>query len=590
MTDTITPEYLEYKLDTLKVQEELERAILDDIIRRIVKTDFTLTDTAEWESEKLQQSGILYGDIIKQIAKKTGKAQSEICAIFEDADAEVFNYDYDGEMSDIIEKARKPMSKEMRQIWDASLKKTCTTAENLTKTSANTSYMSYINACDLAYMKIESGAFSYQTAIRDAVREIGEKGAYVMYPSGARARVDAAVRRAVLTGVNQTAGQLQIMRADEIDCDLMEISAHFGARPSHAEWQGEIVSRSGKGGYLSLDDIGYGRADGFMGVNCRHSWYMYFEGNSRIYSQEQLDEYRNHTVTYNDEVLTDYEASQKQRTMERAVREKKRGLVGINTAIAETDDEKLKEELKKDFERQSVKLKQKEQKLADFCSQTQRRADTFRTQVYGFDRSISGKAVWANKRVAKGGNGGIIKVDNEEYRIGKSKLQYLGQINIEDKNKIVDILKKYENIIVKQDYETAIVVTNDGNIYKIDGDANGVNFDGLSEKELYKAYVTHNHPLNSTHYSFSKYDISSAINNEFSLLRGVDFEYEYEYRTLEYTIKKNNDVIENDFSRCYYNVLERVYNKGWDIDLFEYPMSNRIMAKKYNYFYRRKKR
>lgn len=586
----ITPEYLTYQLNTLTVQRQLEQDILDDIVRRIVKTDFTITDTADWETEKLQQCGVLYRDIVKEIAKKTGKMESEICAIYEDAGTKVFQYDYDGEISDVIKQARAPMSEAMRKIWDASLKKTSTEAVNLTKTMANTSQAAYINACDLAYMKVASGAFSYQTAIRDAVLDIAGKGAWITYPSGHRSAVDAAVRRAVLTGVNQTAGQLQIMRADEIDCDLMEISAHAGARPSHAEWQGQIVSRSGKRGYLSLDDIGYGRADGFMGVNCRHNWYMYFEGNERVYTQSRLDEYKNHTVNYNGETLTDYEASQKQRSMERAVRKQKQKLVCTNTAIKETDDDLLKAELKADFERRSVKLKQREGKLADFCTQTGRREDTFRTQVYGFDRSVSGKAVWSNKRVANSGNGGIIKSNNEKYGTGKSKLQYLGQIDISDKNRIVDILRQYESIIVEQDYETAIVVTNDGDIYKIDGDTNGVRFDGLSEKKLYRAFVTHNHPLNSTHYSFSKYDISAAINNEFSVLRGVDFKYEYEYRTLEHTVKKNNDVIENDFSECYYNVLERVYNKGWDIDLFEYPMSNRIMAKKYNYFYRRKKR
>ena len=29
-------------------------------------------------------------------------------------------------------------------------------------------------------------------------------------------------------------------------CDLVEVTAHAGARPSHAEWQGKIVSLSGQ--------------------------------------------------------------------------------------------------------------------------------------------------------------------------------------------------------------------------------------------------------------------------------------------------------------------------------------------------------
>lgn len=58
--------------------------------------------------------------------------------------------------------------------------------------------------------------------------------------------VEAAVRMNVVTGVNQTALRLQDTLADEMDSDLVETTAHSGARPSHARWQGQVFSRSGK--------------------------------------------------------------------------------------------------------------------------------------------------------------------------------------------------------------------------------------------------------------------------------------------------------------------------------------------------------
>ena len=67
-------------------------------------------------------------------------------------------------------------------------------------------------------------------------------------------------------------GEIFLANARDMDQDIMEISAHAGARPSHAEWQGQIVSLSGDNTkYLSLDDIGYGDVDGFLGANCRHN-------------------------------------------------------------------------------------------------------------------------------------------------------------------------------------------------------------------------------------------------------------------------------------------------------------------------------
>ncbi len=96
-------------------------------------------------------------------------------------------------------------------------------------------------------MDITSGAFSYQDAVRSAVKSLSKAGIdAIIYPSGHTDKMDVAVRRAVLTGVNQTAARMQIARADEMECDLVETTAHMGARPEHMDWQGRILSRSGE--------------------------------------------------------------------------------------------------------------------------------------------------------------------------------------------------------------------------------------------------------------------------------------------------------------------------------------------------------
>ncbi|MCD8049580.1 MAG: phage minor capsid protein, partial [Clostridia bacterium] len=190
------------------------------------------------------------------------------------------------------------------------------------------------------------------------------------------------------------------MRCEELGCDLVEVTAHYGARPSHAEWQGQVYSLSGETqGYDKLSDAtGYGTGDGLMGWNCRHSFAPFFEGSKRSYTDEQLREMKEHTVTYNGEKMTDYEASQLQRSMERDIRKTKREL----TALDELQKNKPTNETKTEFAALSVKLKNQEAKLKNFCKQTERRLDTTRTGVFasqsgmGFGRSTSMKAVWAN--------------------------------------------------------------------------------------------------------------------------------------------------------------------------------------------------
>lgn len=399
----------EYVLDMLNVHKELQESIIRDITRRIVKNAGLVTETAAWQAECAQQSGIMLDEIIKTSADAAKVLEKEIKKAFDDAETKIFDYD-----DAIIEAAGfdpvefKSISPEMADIWSATLSKTSTEAVNLTKTVAVTSQSKYIQACDLASMQVSSGAFSYDTAIRNAIKSAAVQGVSVLYPSGWVDSLDVAVRRSVLTGVNQTAGQLQMMRAKEFDNDIMEITAHAGARFEHALWQGKLVSLSGKKGYLSLSDIGYGDVRGFMGANCRHNLHNFFVGISTpAYTSEQLEEFKNATVTYDGKDVPLWKANDYQRAMERGIKAKKRQLVALDEAMNNTDDVLLKSGLKTDFDSLAVKLKSQEAKLKDFCKQTGISRQPSREQVFSaktengiksWGKSVSSKAVVAAQK------------------------------------------------------------------------------------------------------------------------------------------------------------------------------------------------
>lgn len=425
-----------------------------DIVRRIMNTDFEVSDMTAWQAEKLQQAGMVFDDILKEVANSTGKTKAEIKAAFDDAKTEVFNYDDEVlEAEHIPPTEFKTLSPKMKRMYKAALAKTCTEAINLTKTTATTSMSAYISACDLAHMQITSGAFTYQTAIKNAVISAAKQGCTVIYPSGHKSSLNAAIRRAVLTGVNQTSGKVQEMRADEYQIDLMEISAHAGARPEHAQWQGKIVSRSGRKGYLSLDDIGYGEVTGFMGANCRHDWHMYFEGASKpAYTQKQLNELKNAEVTYNGETMPMWKGIQKQRAMEYSVRQSKSILVACDEAIKNsTDGGKL---WKSEFNAEAVKLKSREAKLRDFCKQTGLNRDRYREQVFAtettsgiknFGKSTSQKAVWADKKIL------TKKTENDILKIhqGRQDKHIVGSNNYIEGRSYLTVSNKEINDIVK---------------------------------------------------------------------------------------------------------------------------------------------
>lgn len=416
----------------MKLYEELNDAVVRDVVRRLVNLDFDVSQSVVWQMERIQEIGFrTYEDTISEIARITGKSEKELKKLFEDAGTETMRYDNSVYKKAGLTPLPLAQSPAMLQILTAGYRKCKGELKNLTLTTANMSQSLFINACNKAYMKVSSGAFSYTAALQQAIEEIGDSGAWVLYPSGRRDRVDVAVRRAVLTGVSQTCGELQLRQLDDMMWDVVDTTAHMGARASHAVWQGGRFSYKGRNkNYPDFEEAtGYGTAGGLMGVNCRHNFYPAVDGSPRMYSQAQLDEWKNHKVTYNGTEYSDREALDMQRAYERGIRATKRKLSGLDEGIKAAKDEGVKKELSDAFAKAGLKLKNQEAALSDFLNQTDFKREHDRTQVLGFDRSLSGKAKAAVKKesmstymgsLTKNSGGGIINLNRgADMRIDK---------------------------------------------------------------------------------------------------------------------------------------------------------------------------
>lgn len=488
----LTPEQLAHCADDIvELYSQLEEAIVRDVARRIVKTG-TMTDTAIWQTQHMHELGTLNADILSSISKYSGKCESELKKLFEDAAITATEYDNEIYRKNGLTPKSIKVSDTQLQILEAGFKKTQGNLSNLTLTTAVSSQTSFINACSLAELKATSGAFSPQQAIVDAIKQAAANGAEVVYPSGHIDKIDVAVRRNVMTGIGQTTGEICLANARELGCDLMEITAHAGARPSHSYWQGQVVSLSGRKGYLSLSDIGYGSGDGFKGWNCRHDWYPYFEGSTRMYDEEKLKQMDAKNIEYPDGSMhTLYEAEQKQRAYERKIRESKRILAAYDESIKNADDEAIKKAYQNIFNKESVKLKNREAELNNFCDKTGLLKRNDRVQKYGFCRSTAQKAVQANKKVvAKNTKKSIIKsLDIDDFEL----VTYGKNIAPEVSKVIVDTMTKCESkgkFIISEIVAKSIPKTQDGTpVLQIEPIGNGLlqlnlNTDILSDKTL----------------------------------------------------------------------------------------------------------
>ncbi|WP_138294490.1 MULTISPECIES: phage minor capsid protein [unclassified Clostridium] len=353
----------------VRIMTEAEQSIIDDMARRIARLG-KVTASTEWQLKRLEALGVEEEVIIKRLRAALGKSEQQLIALFDEAATRTLEKDdgvYKAAGYDPIPLKDNP---QMQQILRVGYAEASTLLANLTRTTASTATHQFERALDLAYTQIVTGGMDYQTAIKRAVRSLAQRGlSTVHYASGHADALDVAVRRAVMTGVSQTVGKLQMQRAQEMGQDLMELTAHAGARPTHAVWQGKLVSLSGRPGYLSLTDIGYGDPAGFKGVNCGHDWYPYFEGLSEpAYTPEQLRKYNDRTVKYDGKEMDLYDATQHQRYIERQIRRWKRESSALDAAGLDNS-----------YARGKVSQWQATQR--DFIRQTGLRRDYFRERA-----------------------------------------------------------------------------------------------------------------------------------------------------------------------------------------------------------------
>lgn len=185
--------------------------------------------------------------ILRRLAELTGRSEAELRQLFEVSGGKALVSDQADYRRAGLHPPALNTSQELQQVLSAGLRQTQGLFTNLTRTTALDSGERFRAVLDRAWLQVSTGGFDANTAIRNAIKELTRQGlTTVDYASGRTMSVEAAVRMNVVTGVNQTALRLQDTLADEMDSDLVETTAHSGARPSHARWQGQVFSRSGK--------------------------------------------------------------------------------------------------------------------------------------------------------------------------------------------------------------------------------------------------------------------------------------------------------------------------------------------------------
>lgn len=311
--------------------QDLEERIMQDIVRRIMKAG-EITSTADWQINRLRILGYSSEDIEKEIKKALNASYPEMFELYD----KVINWEY-VRNKDIYEQINAeyiPFEEngQLKQITEAIIDQSFDDLENVTNSLGF--YLDYGNGqkvltplsqvytkyLDAACYDIVTGAFDYNSVLRRVVTQLTNSGLrQIDYSSGRTNRVDVAARRVVMTAVSQITGKISEYNAQKLGTEYFEVEWHAGARPTHAVWQGRVWSKE-----QLYSVCGLGTVTGLLGANCYHTYYPFFPGISqRNWSDDWLDaknEEEAEPKTFDGKEYTLYEAKQRQRQMETAMR------------------------------------------------------------------------------------------------------------------------------------------------------------------------------------------------------------------------------------------------------------------------------
>ena len=332
-----------------KNYSDLEMRIMEDIVRRIKETG-KITSTADWQLNRLRILGNSSEDIEKMIKEALDASYPQMFELYD----KVIDWEY-VRNKDIYEQINAEFipyeeNGQLQQITNALIQQADADLQNITQslgfyldygggkpvlTPLAEVYQKYLDA---ACMDIVSGAFDYNSVLRRVVTQLTNSGLrQIDYVSGRANRVDVAARRAVMTGITQLTGHISDFNSEKLGTEYYEVAWHAGARPTHQVWQGKVWSKE-----QLVTVCGLGTVTGLEGVNCYHERYPFILGISeRNWTDEWLEKKNQEENTpkeYAGKQYTVYEAKQKQRQMETAMRAQREKVQLLQKGGADPDD------------------------------------------------------------------------------------------------------------------------------------------------------------------------------------------------------------------------------------------------------------
>ena len=308
---------------------DLEKELLEIIIKRLKVGTNNKKDLTQWQFEKLQDLGLINLQTIQKVAAATQLLEEEV--------EEAFRIGPDTVIRQVdkasLQKIKEP-STNIEQIVKGYFSRAKNdlklTDEGLALWTYGTSdaIQKYRGIIERSASLVNTGMHTLEQAVERASHEILAEGlkTSMTSKSGRQIPVDSYVRGVLKTNLGQTMDEVRKEHMEEYGMHHVVVGSLVGARDACSKIQGQVVDLRPMGEipegseYKSIYDpyweAHYKDASGHHGINCRHPHFP-FDPGVNTNNQPQYDEELNERVAKD---------QQKQRSLERQVRNYKKHL------------------------------------------------------------------------------------------------------------------------------------------------------------------------------------------------------------------------------------------------------------------------
>lgn len=338
------------------IYHQLALDLFDNVVERVTERGTVYLDKQPyiWQLEKMQQMHMLNEENLKLISEYSGVAEEQLRYIVENEGLKLYT-DTKQQLLEDLGRGSAGNSNHIQEILADYASQAVGDIHNLINTTLPKAVIgAYQGIVEQSVARVVTGLSTADKAISDTVMKWQEKGFRGFKDSAGRNwKIDNYARMVIKTTTYRTFREMRTRPAEELGIDTFYYSKKSSAREMCAPLQHQIVThgpaRTENGErILSLEDYGYGKPGGCLGIHCGHMLTPFIPGAN--YKPDLGEDVESITP---EQAIENANVEAKQRALERSIRSSKEKL-----HVAEKlGDKELMDKYKSKIRTQNAALK-----------------------------------------------------------------------------------------------------------------------------------------------------------------------------------------------------------------------------------------